>query len=194
MVFREKQGVIFVKDYTRCRDLICLCLIVLTFFVFGLWGEIETVDKPVETVSTVSVAPTPIPTSTPEPAKPPYLRDDVPLSAEIQTVLYEACQEAGIEYEVGLGLIEAESVFNSDAVSPFGCYGLCQLNPQYFPADLSDEDNIKAGIGYLGELVEKYGDLDAALTAYNAGSDTGSRTYARKVMNYANEWGGKIDG
>lgn len=182
------------KNYIHRQDIIYLCLAILVFFVCAKWGEIETADKPVETVSTVSVAPTPIPTSTQEPTKPPYLRDDVPLSEELQTVLYEACQEAGIEYEVGLGLIEAESGFKSDAVSPCGAYGLCQLNPRYFQAGMSDEENIKAGIGYLGELLEKYGDLDAALTAYNAGSDTGSRLYARKVMNYANKWGGKTDG
>lgn len=182
------------KNYIHSQDMIYLCVAILVFFLFGRWGEMETVDKPVETVSTVSVAQTHIltltPTPTSEPTNPPYLRDDVPLSAEIQTVLYEACQEAGIEYEVGLGLIEAESRFKSDAVSPLGCYGLCQLNPQYFPAVLSDEDNIKAGIGYLGELLEKYGDLDAALTAYNIGFDNGSMAYAKKVMNYANKWGG----
>lgn len=182
------------KNYIHRQDIIYLCLAVLVFFVCAKWGEIETADKPVETVSTVSVAPTPIPTLTPtptsEPAKPPHLRDDVPLSAEIQTVLYEACQEAGIEYEVGLGLIETESGFKSDAVSPCGAYGLCQLNPQYFPAGLSDEDNIKAGIGYLGELLEKYGDLDAALTAYNRGFDNGNRAYSNKVMAYAEKWRG----
>lgn len=172
------------KAYIHRQDIIYLCLAILVFFVFAKWGEIETVDKPVETVSTVSVTPTPIPTLTPtqQPTKPPYLRDDVPLSGELQTVLYEACMEAGIEYEVGLGLIEAESGFKSDAVSPAGCYGLTQLSPHFFPAGLSDEDNIKAGIGYLGELLEKYGDLDVALTAYNAGHDTGSRSYANKVL------------
>lgn len=172
------------KNYIHHQDLIYLCLAILVFFVFAKWGEIETVDKPVETVATVSVAPTPTQpsTQTPEPTKPPYLRDDVPLSEELQTVLYAACVEAGIDYEVGLGLIEAESGFKSDAVSSCGAYGFCQLNPRYFPAGLSDEDNIKAGIGYLGELFEKHGDLDVALTAYNAGHDTGSRSYANKVL------------
>jgi soluble lytic murein transglycosylase-like protein len=42
---------------------------------------------------------------------------------------------------------------------------------------------------YLGENLEKYdGDMDAALTAYNAGHDTGKRSYAAKVRAAADYW------
>lgn len=130
----------------------------------------------------------PIPYQAPEPTKPPYIRDDIPLSEDLQTVLWEACEEAGVEYAIGLALIEVESRFLGDAVSPCGAYGLAQLNPRYFPSGLSDEDNIKAGIGYLGELLYKHGDLFSALTAYNAGYDTGSRVYADKVLGAAEKY------
>lgn len=177
------------KNYIPRRDMIYLGLAILTFFVFGWWGEsIIPEDKPMETVSAVLVEPTATVTPTPEQIKPPYLRDDVPLSADLQKVLYETCEESGIDYAVGLALIEVESNFQSDAVSPCGSYGLSQLNPRYFPADLSDEDNIKACIWYLGELLDKHGDLEAALTAYNVGHDNGSRVYANKVLDTAKKW------
>ena len=118
-----------------------------------------------------------------------YYRDDIPLSYTLQDVLRTACEANGVPYEIGVGLIDVESDFNSKAVSPSGCYGLCQLNPKYFPSGLSDEDNIRTGMAYLGEKLERYdGDLDAALTAYNAGYDTGRRAYAAKVKTAADYW------
>lgn len=118
-----------------------------------------------------------------------YFRDDVPLSYELQDALHTACESNGIPYPVGLGLIEVESGFQTGAVSPAGCYGLCQLNPAYFPSDLSDAENIAAGMEYLGSLVERYGTLDKALVAYNRGSYGGAITsYAVNVLEAAEEW------
>ena len=117
-----------------------------------------------------------------------YFRDDVPLSFELQDVLHTACEANNVPYHVALGLIEVESGFNLEAVSPAGCYGLCQINPQYFPIGLTPAENIEAGMEYLGSLIDRYGDLGAALTAYNAGSDTGDRTYASAVLAAAEEY------
>jgi len=118
----------------------------------------------------------------------PY-REDIPLDRELQAALREACEESGVPVALALGLIETESGFRPDAVSSEGCRGLCQLNPRYFPDGLSPAENIAAGVGYLGELLERYkGDTQAALTAYNAGHDTGSRTYARAVLAASAKW------
>ena len=92
-------------------------------------------------------------------------------------------------YALALGLIYTESRFDAYAVSASGCYGYCQLNPRYFPAGLCPADNIRHGIGWLGELIVEYGDVGAALTAYNAGHDTGDRWYAELVLGAAREWG-----
>ena len=73
-------------------------------------------------------------------------------------------------------------------MSRAGCYGLLQINPQYFPSGLTPAENIEAGMEYLGSLIDRYGDLGAALTAYNAGSDTGDRTYASAVLEAAEKW------
>lgn len=91
--------------------------------------------------------------------------------------------------ESELGLIEVESSFRRDAVNQTsGCYGYCQLNPAYFPSGLSPEDNIRTGISYLAEKLERYDEMGAGLTAYNAGYDTGNRGYAEKVLAAAERW------
>lgn len=118
-----------------------------------------------------------------------YFREDVPLSYELQDVLRTASEANGIPYHVALGLIETESGFDPEAVSSAGCYGLAQLNPTYFPSGLSPADNLTTGMDYLGYQLECHnGDLGAALTAYNAGHDTGARGYARAVLEAAENW------
>lgn len=128
-------------------------------------------------------APTPMPTEEWEPYDPA-----IPLSAELQEALREACAEYSVPFTIALGLIEVESCFVEDAVSVWGCYGLCQLNPLYSPADLSPAGNLRAGIEYLGRLLTRYEDAAAALCAYNAGSDTGARGYANAVLEAAERW------
>ena len=117
-----------------------------------------------------------------------YFRVDVPLEYELQDVLHTAAEANGVPYHVALGLIYVESRFDPEAVSPAGCYGLTQLNPRYFPSGLTPAENIEAGMEYLGGLIERCGDLSAALTAYHAGSDTGDRAYADQVMRAAVVW------
>lgn len=117
-----------------------------------------------------------------------YFREDVPLSFELQDALHTACEANNVPYHVALGLIEVESGFDPEAVSPAGCYGLCQLNPQYFPSGLTPAENIKAGMEYLGSLIDRYGDLGAALCAYHDGHDTGRRGYSNAVLEAAEKW------
>ena len=127
--------------------------------------------------------------ATPEPTPTPIaVPADVPLDTECWVALTETCEARGIDTSLALGLIYTESRFQEDAVSPAGCYGLAQLNPAYFPSGLSAADNIRAGLNYLGDLLEEYGDTGAALTGYNAGHDTGSRAYADAVLEAAEQW------
>lgn len=116
-----------------------------------------------------------------------YLRDDVPLSYELQDVLQTECERCGVGYALALGLIETESGFDPDADNGL-CYGLMQLNRNYFPADLSPAENIRAGIEYLADQLGRYETVEAALCSYNAGHDTGARTYANKVLEKAEAW------
>ena len=112
----------------------------------------------------------------------------IPLDKPVAEALAESCEEYGVPLSLALGVIEVESGFQADAVSAEGCYGLCQLNPRYFPEGLSPADNVRHGMRFLGELLERHGDTAAALTAYNAGWDTGDRTYAEAVLAAAERW------
>lgn len=122
-------------------------------------------------------------------AAPEKWREDVPLSAELQTALLAICEEEGVDPLLALGLIEAESGFQTDIVSSTGDYGLCQLSHYYFPTDLSPTENMRAGINLLGQNLRKYGNTAAALTAYNRGHDDGTRSYAAAVLAKAEAWG-----
>lgn len=93
-----------------------------------------------------------------------------------------------MDYFAALGLIQVESNFQLDAVSPCGSYGLCQLNPAWFPSGLSPEENVRAGLEYPGELLETYsGDVQAALRAFNRGYDDGARGYPSAVLSAAED-------
>ena len=119
-----------------------------------------------------------------------YYLPECKLSPELQKAVYNACNDTGIPFGIALGLIEVESGFNPYAVNAkSGCYGLCQLHPKYFPTDLSPEENIETGIKYLARIYgNNGGDMEKALTIYYAGHDTGSRSYANKVLRAAAIW------
>lgn len=136
--------------------------------------------------------PLPTPTSTPppvpEPTVTPFYSPTIPLSGDLQQVIYETCEEEGIPVSLVLSTIQWESGFDMEIVSEKGCYGLMQLNSKYFPLDLSPADNLRTGIAYMADLLERYGDTAAALTAYHAGYDTGSRLFAGVVLADAEWW------
>lgn len=110
-----------------------------------------------------------------------------PLSDELFRAVDAAADTYHVPICLALGLIEVESGFDAEAVSPKGCYGLTQLNPKFFPSGLSAEENVQTGLAHLGDLLAQY-DTMTALTIYNAGRDTGSRVYANKVMEAAWAW------
>ena len=110
-----------------------------------------------------------------------------PLSDELFRAVDAAADTYHVPLCLALGLIEVESGFDAEAVSPKGCYGLTQLNPKFFPSGLSAEENVQTGLAHLGSLMERY-DTMTALTIYNAGRDTGDREYAHKVMEAAWAW------
>ncbi len=81
----------------------------------------------------------------------------------------------GLDPELVLAVIETESNFNPNALSPKNAQGLMQLIPEtatrFGVQDVWDpEQNLRGGMAYLSWLLDRFeGDLELALAGYNAG-------------------------
>lgn len=117
-----------------------------------------------------------------------------------QSVLEESGKNA-LDPMLLLAVIHVESAFNHQAVSPKGAQGLMQLLPAAVAAlveerkippssayrNLKDPShNVKLGASYLAYMMERFGDLKIALTAYNAGPTwTRKKIEARETLSFA---------
>ena len=81
--------------------------------------------------------------------------------------------EMGIDPALGLSIAKMESGFVHEKRSSFGAVGVFQLMPStarrlgYNPYYLSD--NIRGGLMYYKMMYQKFGSVELALAAYNAG-------------------------
>ena len=99
-----------------------------------------------------------------------------------------ASEKFDVDKAIVFSVINTESRFNKDAVSPKGAVGLMQVMPstalslqtemkETFPGKNDDmkallknpADNIMIGTFYLSKLLAKFENLQTALCAYNAG-------------------------
>jgi Rod binding domain-containing protein len=88
--------------------------------------------------------------------------------------IQEAARETRLSEELIRAVIKQESGGDTTAVSPKGAAGLMQLMPDTARAvgvnDRFDpRENIMGGARYLRQLVDRFGNLENALAAYNAG-------------------------
>lgn len=115
---------------------------------------------------------------------------DVPLSHSLQRYIYELCSEENIPVPLIMAMIEHESSFNPEAVSPTEDYGLMQINKinhewlkeEYRCADmLNPYQNVFCGIKIISQYIEKYEDYDKALMAYNMGEYGAKKAWENEV-------------
>jgi soluble lytic murein transglycosylase-like protein len=128
----------------------------------------------------------PFPGSTPSYAEPKPFSDVTLTMKPAEPVAHESrldrmVNDAAARHNVDAGLvravIQAESGWNTQAISRKGAVGLMQLIPEtgqrYGARNLFDPaQNIEAGTSYLKTLLDRYdNNLDKTLAAYNAGEN-----------------------
>jgi hypothetical protein len=89
-----------------------------------------------------------------------------------------AARETGIPEDLIRSVIKVESNFNPRAVGAQGEQGLMQLGPDLarsLPDPFEPRANIRRGAQFLKELLDRFGDQELALAAYNAGPTRVSR-------------------
>jgi soluble lytic murein transglycosylase-like protein len=117
---------------------------------------------------------------------------------EIERLVKLSAAEYGVDPALIEAIIERESAFDSNAISGAGARGLMQLMPQT-AAGLGVTDsydaaqNVAGGTRYLRSLLDRFGNVELAVAAYNAGPEAVRRyggvppyeetkSYVRNVM------------
>ena len=90
-------------------------------------------------------------------------------------LILEHAQRNDVRPDLVRAVVQVESAFNPNALSPKGAIGLMQLMPatiQQFGVRnaFNPTENVRAGVAYLRQLLDRYdNDEQLALAAYNAG-------------------------
>lgn len=130
----------------------------------------------------------PVAESWPDDLFPHLVRSGFPMDRDRTRNVLEAVSRCaarfGLDPLAVLAVIEVESEFDPAAVSPVGAMGLMQLRPETgreiaselgIPWTSDDEMlfdpelNVLLGTCYLRRLLDRFGDLDAALAAFHTG-------------------------
>ena len=132
---------------------------------------------------------------------------DIP--KKIENVLYKKeyseyvskySKEYNVDENLVYAVIKAESNFNANAKSEKGAVGLMQImestakdisknmnlqikNDELAEKLLEPETNINIGTKYLSTLIQKYGNKEVALVAYNAGIGTVDNWIEKGIIN-----------
>lgn len=191
------------SDLEKLRDALwsCVILVCLLFFAFAAGvactereEAAPEAGRSVEEVETAAVMPVPAAQEPQErqlgPCEDTYLREDIPLSYELQAMLYGACLEFEIDYSLALAMIEQETNFKNIMGDGGKAYGYFQVWPKWHKdrmaqlgvSDLMDpEGNFRVALHFMRENLDRYGSLEDALSYYNTGAP-GQTRYSREVM------------
>ncbi len=129
----------------------------------------------------------------------------VPMDVALQKDVHAIANEYGLDWTLLMAIMQKESRFDAQAVSPGGDYGLMQINAvnhsrlsiEVGVHDFLDpRENVRAGAYMLKQLLDKYQDVHMALMAYNMGETGASEwwrqgvytsAYSREVVNIQRE-------
>jgi soluble lytic murein transglycosylase-like protein len=117
---------------------------------------------------------------------------------DLASLVDEAASRTGLSADLISSVIATESGNRADAVSPAGALGLMQLMPgtaRSLGVDdpLDPRENVMAGAEYLRRQLNRFGSVEKALAAYNAGPQAVTRfggvppypetqSYVRRVL------------
>src|SRR3954454_2111886 len=96
-----------------------------------------------------------------------------PLPARYRSAFLAASAKTGLPVAMLVAMARIESNLRPDALSPAGARGLLQLMPATAESLSANPDlptdNVLAGARYLRAMLDRFGSVDLALAAYNAG-------------------------
>lgn len=112
----------------------------------------------------------------------------------VAVAIIREAQRNNVDPLLVIALIRCESSFNNYAVSGVGAMGLMQVMPDTgsYLADKAGyrlgrstnlfdaETNIELGTAYLANLIERFGNIEHALVAYNAGPAQAKKILAQR--------------
>jgi soluble lytic murein transglycosylase len=112
----------------------------------------------------------------------------------LATAIVREARRNDIDPLLVVAVIRCESSFNNYAVSHVGAMGLMQVMPNTgkYLADkagfdlrrhtnlFDSETNVELGTAYLADLIQRFGTIERALVAYNAGPGLARRILARR--------------
>lgn len=198
------------SDLEKLRDALWSCVILVCLLFFAFAAGVACMEREeaapeagrsVEAVETAAVIPVPAAEEPQERqlglCEDTYLREDIPMSYELQAMLYGACLEFEVPYELALAVIEQETNFRNVTGDDGASVGYMQIQHRWWGGlmeeigarDLTDpEDNFRTGCAIIRKLMDKHGSVEDALTAYNRGKP-GQSKYSRDVMERMQKYG-----